>query len=124
VAFVGWTLADRAEVASVVAGVGACALACAVPLLLRGRPGSAFALHGAAIALVFTMLFADLFPNVLVSSTDPAFNLTIGNAASGSYTLTVITVVAAIMVPAVVVCQAWTYHVFRKRVGREQFEVA
>jgi cytochrome bd ubiquinol oxidase subunit II len=122
VAFVCWTLGEHAEPASVVAGVGACALASAVPALLRRGAGWAFAANGLTIALVFATLFADLFPNVLVSSTDPAFDLTIGNTASGSYTLTVITVVAAIMVPAVVVCQVWTYRVFRARVGREQFE--
>ena len=124
VAFVCWTLGEHAEPASVVASVGACALASAVPALLRRGAGWAFAANGLAIALLFALLFADLFPNVLVSSTDPAFDLTTGNAASGSYTLTVITVVAAIMVPAVIVCQAWTYRVFRARVGSEQFEGA
>jgi cytochrome d ubiquinol oxidase subunit II len=122
IAFVSWTLAERAEPASVAAGVGACLVASAAPALLRRGGGWAFAANGLAIALLFAMLFADLFPNVLVSSTDPAFDLTIGNTASGSYTLTVITVVAAIMVPAVIVCQVWTYRVFRARVGREQFE--
>jgi cytochrome bd ubiquinol oxidase subunit II len=124
VAFVAWTLANHAEPASLVAGLGACVLASSVPLLGRRSGGWAFAANGAAIALVFVMLFADLYPNVLVSSTDDAFNLTLGNAASGSYTLTVITVVAAIMVPAVVVCQVWTYWVFRKRVGSAEFEAA
>ena len=96
--------------------MAAVALAVAVPVLLWRRPGWAFAANGLAVALVLATLFAALYPNVLVSSTDPAFNLTLGNAASGSYTLGVITVVAALMLPAIVVAQAWTYWIFRRRV--------
>jgi cytochrome d ubiquinol oxidase subunit II len=66
-------------------------------------------------------LFGELYPNVLVSSTDPDFNLTLANAASGHYTLEVMTVVAALFVPVVVLAQGWTYWIFRRRVGREEF---
>jgi cytochrome bd ubiquinol oxidase subunit II len=122
VAFVAWTLADDVETAALVAGVCACALASSVPVLLRRRAGWAFAANGLTIALVFVTLFAELYPSVIVSSTDPAFDLTLGNTASGSYTLSVITIVAAIMVPAVAVAQVWTYWVFRRRVSAEEFE--
>ena len=40
---------------------------------------------------------------------------------AGSYTLTVMTVVAGIFLPVVLLSQAWTYWVFRRRVGREDF---
>jgi cytochrome d ubiquinol oxidase subunit II len=122
VAFLAWTVGHDVEVLALAAAVGAGLLAASAPALLRRRGGWAFAANGLTIALVFVTLFADLYPNVLVSSTSPAFNLTLGNAASGSYTLGVITVVAAIMVPAVIVSQVYTYWVFRRRVGAEQFE--
>jgi cytochrome d ubiquinol oxidase subunit II len=62
-------------------------------------------------------LFLALFPDVMPSTTDPAFSLTTTNAASTPYTLTIMTVVAVIFVPVVLIYQGWTYYVFRKRVS-------
>ena len=62
-------------------------------------------------------IFVALYPNVMVSSTDTANNLTVAGAASSSYALTVMTVVAVVLVPLVLLYQGWTYHVFRARVG-------
>ena len=68
-------------------------------------------------------LFTMLYPRVMVSSSNFADSLTIDNAASGHYTLTVMTVAVAILLPIVFLYQAWTYHVFRARVGHaEPFE--
>jgi cytochrome d ubiquinol oxidase subunit II len=67
------------------------------------------------IFAVASFFFA-LFPNVMISSTDPAFNLTIMNASSSPYTLKVMSIVALIFVPVVLAYQVWTYFVFRKRV--------
>jgi cytochrome d ubiquinol oxidase subunit II len=53
----------------------------------------------------------------MVSSTDFANSLTVANASSAHYTLAVMTVVAAIFVPLILLYQGWTYHVFRARVG-------
>jgi cytochrome d ubiquinol oxidase subunit II len=81
------------------------------------RSGWAFAATGlAAIGFVAT-IFTGLYPRVIVS--DPAFanSLTISNAASGHYALQVITVVAAIFTPLVLLYQGWTYYVFRRRLG-------
>ena len=61
--------------------------------------------------------FAAAFPVVLPSTIDSAFDLTISNAASGSYTLGVMTVVAAVSLPFILAYQAWSYWVFRKRVA-------
>jgi cytochrome bd ubiquinol oxidase subunit II len=61
-------------------------------------------------------LFIALFPNVMISSTAAVNNLTIYNASSTPYTLKVMSIVAAIMVPIVLAYQVWTYIVFRKRV--------
>ena len=54
-------------------------------------------------------LFASLFPNVMVSSLDAAYNLTVENTASGNYALTIMTWVAVIMFPVVLIYQAWNY---------------
>jgi cytochrome d ubiquinol oxidase subunit II len=50
---------------------------------------------------------------------DPEFgnSLTIENASSADYTLTVMTVVAAILIPVILLYQAWSYRVFRGRLG-------
>jgi len=57
----------------------------------------------------------------MVSSTNPAYNLTVHNTASGGYSLKVMTVVVIIFLPLVLGYQAWTYYVFRRRVSREEF---
>jgi cytochrome d ubiquinol oxidase subunit II len=61
-------------------------------------------------------LFVALFPDVMPSSTDPAYSLTVTNASSTEYTLTIMTVVAVIFTPIVLIYQGWTYWVFRRRV--------
>ena len=63
-------------------------------------------------------IFTGLYPRVLVSNPGFSNSLTITNAAAGHYALSVITVVAAIFTPLVLLYQGWTYHVFRARVGR------
>jgi cytochrome d ubiquinol oxidase subunit II len=57
----------------------------------------------------------------MVSSTSPAFTLTIHNTASGSYALKVMTIVVVIFLPFVLVYQAWTYYVFRRRISADEF---
>ena len=52
----------------------------------------------------------------MVSSTNAAYNLTVGNTASGAYALKVMTVVAVVLFPVVLLYQGWTYYVFRRRV--------
>src|SRR4051794_769896 len=81
--------------------LAALALVAAVALAGRGREGWAFALTGATLALVVISLFATLYPNVMPSSTSEANNLTIANSSSGHYTLTVMTWVALVVTPFV-----------------------
>jgi cytochrome d ubiquinol oxidase subunit II len=57
----------------------------------------------------------------MVSSTSPAYSLTITSAASGSYALRVMTVVVVIFLPLVLLYQAWTYYVFRQRLSPGDF---
>jgi cytochrome d ubiquinol oxidase subunit II len=80
------------------------------------RSGWAFVFTGLTVALAVISCFAIMFPRVMISSTDAANSLTIYTAASGPYTLKVMTIVALIFVPVVLVYQGWTYWVFRKRV--------
>ena len=92
----------------------------AMAVLVRvGRPGHAFLAGGSAAIALVAMLFVELFPNVMPSSTSPAYDLTLENASSTHYTLVVMTVVALVMTPIVLAYQAWTYWVFRYRIGRD-----
>lgn len=87
--------------------------------MLAWREGQAFALQGVALAGVVVTLFGVLWPNVLPSTLDPAWSLSVEQASSSPYTLTVMTWVAGIGTPAVLVYQGWTYWVFRKRIGTQ-----
>ena len=62
-------------------------------------------------------LFTALYPAVLPSTSDPAGTLTMANAASAPYTLKIMTWVAAVFAPIVLLYQGWTYWVFRKRLA-------
>ncbi len=83
----------------------------------RTREGWAFALTAATVVGLVATLFTALFPNVMVSSTDPAFNLTVANASSTPYTLAIMSWVALASLPFVLAYQGWTYWVFRNRIG-------
>jgi cytochrome d ubiquinol oxidase subunit II len=106
------------------AAVAAVALLAGVGMMLRKREGLAFA--GLAITLLLTVvtLFGNLYPNVLPSTTDPAYSLTVANASSAHYTLVVMTWVALIFTPVVLAYQGWTYWVFRKRLRVTDFSVS
>jgi len=81
------------------------------------REGWAFIGTAVTIALAVVSLFLALFPDVMPSTTNPAFSLTTTNASSTPYTLTIMTVVAVVFTPLVLIYQGWTYYVFRKRVS-------
>lgn len=100
--------------------IAAVAAATAVVATLRRAEGWAFAATTVAIAATVVTLFGSLYPNVLPSTTDPAFNLTIANTSSSDYTLTIMTWSAAFITPVVIAYQAWSYWVFRKRISAEQ----
>ncbi len=121
--FVAWTIADitGTDALATVLGVLAVGALVAMSVLVRRSAAAGFGAGVGAIVLLFSSLFADLYPNAMVSSTDSAFNLTLGAASSSHYTLTVMTVVAVLLVPVVIAYQAWTYWVFRHRIGPEDF---
>jgi cytochrome d ubiquinol oxidase subunit II len=121
VAFLAWTQAS-----TFVAGSAAASILAAVALVggivanrLR-REGWAFIGTAFAIGLAVAALFIHLYPNVMPSSTNTAFSLTVTNASSTDYTLSIMTVVAVIFTPLVLLYQGWTYWVFRKRVTSER----
>jgi cytochrome bd ubiquinol oxidase subunit II len=82
------------------------------------RSGWAFLMTGLTIALSTLAIFQGMFPRVMISSLNPAWNLTIYNASSSPYTLTVMSWVAVGFVPVVLAYQAWNYWVFRQRLGK------
>ena len=81
--------------------------------------GSAFI--GTVIGIVFSTItiFRGLFPRVMVSSLDSDWSLTITNASSSDYTLKVMSIVALIFVPIVLLYQGWSYWTFRKRIRED-----
>lgn len=84
--------------------------------LRRMLDGWAFVTTAVGIAFTLITFFMIMFPRVMVSSLDPAWSLTIYNAASSPYTLRVMSIVAIVFVPVVLAYQAWSYWVFRKRI--------
>jgi len=99
------------------AAVAVAAFVFAAVFVYSGRNGIAFTLSAVGTASVVATLFTSLYPRVMVSNPDFANSLTVQNASSAHYTLAVMSVVAAICVPLVLLYQGWTYHVFRARVG-------
>ena len=81
------------------------------------REGLSFVFSIVAIAGTVSWIFSAMAPNVMKSSIDPAYSLTIAQASSSQPTLTVMTVVALCFVPIVLAYTAWSYWVFRKRVS-------
>jgi cytochrome d ubiquinol oxidase subunit II len=106
------------------AAIGVGALVAAAVLVLAHRSGWAFVASAVASVAWVATVFTGLYPRVLVSYPDFANSLTISGAAAGHYALSVITVVAAILTPIVLLYQGWTYHVFRARLGGERAERA
>ncbi|MER5407029.1 cytochrome d ubiquinol oxidase subunit II [Streptomyces sp. NPDC002769] len=117
-AFLSWTQVDNGDGKSLVAMIVAVvALVAALAAARAGREGWAFALSGLTIVAAVAMLFLTLFPNVMPSSLNEDWSLTVTNASSSPYTLKIMTWCAGIATPIVLLYQGWTYWVFRKRIG-------
>ncbi|MEU3395704.1 cytochrome d ubiquinol oxidase subunit II [Streptomyces filamentosus] len=118
--FLIWTQVDTGDGWSLAAMlIAAVSLVAAIGAIKAGREGWSFALSGVTIAAAVAMLFLALFPNVMPSSLDPAWSLTVTNASSSPYTLKIMTWCAAVATPLVLLYQGWTYWVFRKRIGTQ-----
>jgi cytochrome d ubiquinol oxidase subunit II len=116
--FLGWTAGIRVTAASATLSIlAALALVGALIANRMQREGWAFLGTAATIGLSVGALFGALYPNVMPSTISDAYSLTIHNASSSQYTLRIMTWVAAIFTPFVLLYQGWTYWVFRKRIG-------
>ncbi len=120
VGFLSWTQVDKGDGSSLIAMIVAVvALVAALGANQLGREGWAFAFSGITIVAAVAMLFLTLFPNVMPSSLNESWNLTVTNASSSPYTLKIMTWCAGIATPIVMLYQGWTYWVFRKRIGTQ-----
>jgi cytochrome d ubiquinol oxidase subunit II len=118
--FLLWTQIENGNGKSLVAlVVAAAALAGALVANQAGREGWSFAFSGLTIVAAVAMLFLTLFPNVMPSSLNDEWSLTVTNASSSPYTLKIMTWLAVIATPIVMLYQGWTYWVFRKRIGTQ-----
>ena len=103
----------------VATGVAAAALLAVVAAIRLGQEKRAFWWSVVAIVAAVVLIFGSMYPDVM-PATDPANSLTVDNASSGTYTLTIMTWVAVVLTPLVLLYQGWTYWVFRKRITTEQ----
>lgn len=118
--FLLWTQVESGDGQSLVALVVAvAALVAALVANQAGREGWSFAFSGVTIVAAVAMLFLTLFPNVMPSSLNDEWSLTVTNASSSPYTLKIMTWCAVIATPVVMLYQGWTYWVFRKRIGTQ-----
>ena len=116
--FLSWTQVSYGGVVSALLAVfAALALAAGVMASHSSSEGIAFAGTPVALAAATASLFVALYPDVLPSTINTAYSLTVSNASATVKTLAIMTVVAAISLPLVLHCQGWTYWVFRKRIG-------
>ncbi|MBR6756528.1 MAG: cytochrome d ubiquinol oxidase subunit II [Peptococcaceae bacterium] len=125
VAVVAWVVyaALITGLLSSVLAIGATVLAAlcligALVLQAKNKNGLAFAASVTAILAVTVMVFGTMFPNVLISTLNPVWSLTIYNACSSPYTLKIMTIVAVTLVPIVLLYQGWSFWMFRKRVTK------
>jgi cytochrome d ubiquinol oxidase subunit II len=117
IGFAVWTPIEAGHaVRAVVPAVAVLAVLAAVWSIRGHRNGWAFLATALAMLATGATFFVFLYPHVMVSSTNAAYSLTVSNASSSSYTLTVMTIVTAIFFPLVLLYQGWTYHVFRRRI--------
>lgn len=95
-------------------------LAAVAVIWWRASDGWAFLCIALVVAAVVILLFGSLYPNLVPSTLNEQWNLTIYNASSTPYTLKIMTWVTAFFAPLTVVYQAWTYWVFRQRISTDQ----
>ena len=122
-AFLVWTVMLHLEDANaglvtLLAALAPASLVTGIVCNLAGREGWAFLGNTLTIAFALLAIFMALFPNLMVSSIDPAYSMSIAGGSSSQKTLELMTWVAAFTMPLVLAYQAWTYWVFRKRISR------
>ena len=96
--------------------IGVLSILIAGYFLRKGQSGRVFLMTCLTVVFVVFTIFTFLYPRVMVSSLNPDWSLTIQNAASSAVTLRLMTIVTLIFLPIVLLYQAWTYWIFRKRI--------
>jgi cytochrome d ubiquinol oxidase subunit II len=93
------------------------ALLTAVALMwARRREGWAFVSTVVVVAAVVVLLFGSMYPNLLPSTLNPEWSVTIYNGSSTPYTLRIMSWASLTLLPLIIGNQAWTYWVFRHRI--------
>ena len=100
-------------------GLTAVTMILSVFLGIKKKFGLSFLMIGLAIAFATFAVFISLFPNIMISTLDPSYSLTIYNASSSAYTLKLMTIIAFTLVPIVLAYQAWSFYIYRKRVTKK-----
>ena len=90
----------------------------------RASDGWAFLCTALVVAAVVILLFGALYPNLVPSTLNKQWNVTIYNASSTPYTLKIMTWVTALMTPLTVIYQGWTYWIFRQRISADRIPAA
>ena len=103
----------------IVSALAAGALVAGLWSARSGHEGRAFLGTAVTIGLATISYFLMLFPDVMPSTIDPAYSLTTTSASSTPYTLRIMTIVAVVFTPIVIGYQAWSWVVFRRRLGTQ-----
>ncbi|MFN3505180.1 MAG: cytochrome d ubiquinol oxidase subunit II [Caldimicrobium sp.] len=92
-----------------------------VPLFLnKNSYFKAWVMSALTIVLFTAWGVAGLFPNILPSSINPAYSLTIFNSSSSALTLKIMTIVAVIFVPIVLAYTFWAYKTFAHKISEKE----
>ena len=73
----------------------------------------AFTASSLLVILIIATGLVGLFPNLIPSSLDTQYSLTLYNSSSSPYTLKIMTVVAFLFIPTVIAYKIWAYRIFR-----------
>ena len=75
-----------------------------------------------ALTIVSTTLFGvvGLYPNLIPSSLDPKFSMTVTNSSSSPLTLKIMLGVALTFVPIVIAYQVWVHFLFKEKLSDDE----
>jgi cytochrome d ubiquinol oxidase subunit II len=85
-------------------------------LVKRRKYFRAFLLSSAIAMLLLITVALNLYPNILISTIDPAYTITVYNGASSAKSLKIMLIMAAIGVPIVAVYTTFVFWTFRGKV--------
>ena len=108
----------------VTTAVAAVSLLAAIYANVKGREGWAFIGTAVTMASAVATYFLALYPEVMPTTLLGGLSLSIENASSSQLTLQIMTVAALVFTPVVLLYTAWTYWIFRKRLGTQHIPKA